>query len=215
MPIPVNQIRVVEIALQGTAAAGGSNNRAVDFIFHYRRTATVLAVPKAGIDAAFQTAIATPIAAALNARFLQSRNTVRFIDDALDQPFPFAHALPGLIAGDSMATSLSAFLLMTTGLRGKSYRGGKHLFPMSESDTTSGTDDVFNAGCLGRLATIANAILAGFTDATGNVWVPSIVSRKLSQLKTNPTTVTGNDCNAVFVNKRVGSMRHRKVKSQY
>ena len=86
---------------------------------------------------------------------------------------------------------------------------------MSESDTTGGTDDIWNAGALGRLGTIAAAILAGFTDANGNIWKPIVVSQKKSQLRNNPTTVTFADINQVLVNKRVGSMRHRRVTSVY
>jgi len=215
MPIPANQIQVAEVVMTGFAAAGGSNNRQDQMVFHFRRTAVVNAVTKAGVDAAFQATIATPIAAALNVRYLQANNSVRWVNDAQDAPTYFAHALAGAVAGDGMTTTQAAFILLRTGLRGRNYRGSKHLFPMSEADTTLATDDIFNAAALARLATVAAAILTGFVDGLLNVWVPCVLSRSLSQLKLNPTTVTTNDVNATAVNKRVGVMRHRKVKSVY
>lgn len=215
MPIPQNQITHAEVQMLGTAAAGGSNSKAIDLVFIFRRTAVVLPVVKAQVDAAFQAAIAVPIDAALNARFSQGSNTVRWVNDAQDVPVAFAHVVVGGVAGDSMATSHAAFILMRTGIRGKSFRGGKHLGPMSEADTTAGTDDIFNAAALARLATVSAAILAGFVDGGGNVWVPSILSRKLSILKTNPTTLVANDVNGIAVNKRVGYMTHRRVRSFY
>jgi len=114
-----------------------------------------------------------------------------------------------------MPTTESAFLLFGTGLRGKSYRGGKHLFPLAESATTTGTDDILNAGALTYFGALAAQALLPLTDAGPNTWNPCVLSRKLSQLRSNPTTVTRNDVVSVSVNKRIGTMRHRKVKSLY
>jgi hypothetical protein len=215
MPIPSNQVTHVEVIVNSLSAAGGSNSRFWASVFHFRRTNTALAISKTQVDTAFQAAIATPMFAALNITLTQQNNSLRWLNDALDAPQFVTHALVGAITGDRMMTADSAFILLRTGVRGKSYRGSKHLGPMSESDTTTGTDDVFNAAALTRLAAVASAILAGFTDAGGNVWVPSVVSRKLSQLTKNPTTMIANDVVATAVNKRVGTMRHRKVKSVY
>jgi hypothetical protein len=215
MPIPSNQITIVETSVIAQVAAGGSNSKPFAFVFHWRRTATVLAVSKAQVDTAFQSSVVVPLALALNLTWTQSNNTVRWVNDALDAPIQFSHAAVGAVTGDRMATIDAAFLLMRTGIRGKSYRGSKHFGPMSESDSTSGTDDIWNAGCLTRLGAVAAAILAGFTDAAGNIWVPSVLSRRLSQLVSNPTTVVANDVVQIAVNKRIGSMRHRHVKSVY
>lgn len=216
MPAFTGVVTVCEIKTVINIAAGGSNAKAFNLFTHWRRTATVLATPKTPIDTAYQAAIVVPTMAALNVRATQANNQIRFMDNADDPYQPFSHAVVGAIAGDSEATDVAAFLLLRTALRGRSYRGSKHLGPMSESDTTTGTDDLFNAGCLARLATIAAAILAGFTDSTGNVWVPSVLSRKPpAQYSINPTTVVANDVISVSVNKRLGSMIHRKVKSVY
>jgi hypothetical protein len=118
----------------------------------------------------------------------------------------------GAITGDRLQTFAAAFLLMRTGLRGRQFRGSKHFGPMSESDIG---DDVFNAGCLARLATIATAMLATLTDTTGNQWKLTVLSRTLSQLQFNPTTVVTNDVTQILVRESVGTMRGRKVESVY
>lgn len=216
MPAFTGVVTVIEVKTVVNVAAGGSSTKAFNIFTHWRRTATVLTVPKTPIDTAYQAAIVVPIMAALNARATQANNQIRYMDDANDPYTAFSHAVVGSIAGDSEATDVAAYLLLRTALRGRSYRGSKHLAPMSESDTTTGTDDLWNAGCLARLATIAAALVAGFTDSTGNVWVPSILSRRPpAQYSVNPTTVVANDVVSCAVNKRIGSMNHRKVKSVY
>jgi hypothetical protein len=215
MPIPSNQINYVEIHVKGLVASGGSSSKFSDFVFHFRRTANVLPVTKLAVDTAFQAAIVVPIGALLNVRWTQQGNTIRWIDDALDAPVQINHAVAGAIAGDSMSTVLSSYMIMRTALRGRSYRGSKHLFPLSETDTTIGTDDLLNAAALVRYGTLATALATGFTDAAGNVWVSSVLSRTLSQLRTNPTTVVANDVITVSTNKRIGRMRRRHVASVY
>src|SRR6185295_6259997 len=139
---------------------------------------------------------------------------VRYVNDALDAPTEFSNADEGAITGDRLASFATAYLLMRTAVRGRSYRGSKHLGPFSETDVTHATGcDIFNAGAVTRLTTICTAIQAGFTDSTGNIWVPCILSRKNSQLTENPTIVVTNDVIQTVPNKRVGSEVRRKAPS--
>ncbi len=216
MPAFAGVVTRIEIKTVCNVAAAGSNIVISNLITHWRRTATVLTVPKTPIDTAYQASIYTVVAAALNARSVQARNDIRYMDDANDPYTSFVHTTAGAITGDSMPTESAAYLLYRTALRGRSYRGSKHLGPMSESDSTSGSEDNFNAACLTRLAAVNTAIMAGFTDSTGNVWVPCILSRvSPAQYSINPTTVVSNDCTAALVKKTIGSMLHRKAKSVY
>lgn len=216
MPIPSNQMVNIEVHVHSIVASGGSGTRFGDFVFHYARQNPSLALPtKTQIDAAFQTAVVVPLGAALNVRFLQSRNSIRYLDDVTDGFVDFSHAVAGAVTGDSMSTILAAFALGRTGLRGKTYLAKKHYFPLSESDTTSGTDDILNAAAITRFTTLNTAWLNGFTDASGNQWLPTCFSRKLSQFKTNPTTIVAPTITSIALNKRVGSMKHRKVLSDY
>jgi hypothetical protein len=216
MPPFTGTTSVIETKTVISVAAAGSGTKLFNFICHWRRIATTVAIDKTLIDTAYQAAIVVPLMAALNARATQVNNQVRSMNDANDLYSTVAHAVVGAIAGDSMPTEDAAFLLLRTNLRGKSYRGSKHLGPMSESDSTAGTEDLFNAACLARLATIAAAIVAGFTDTTPNTWKPSVLSRiSPAQYRTNPTTVVANDCTSIAVKKTIGSMLHRKAKSVY
>jgi len=216
MPIPMNEVLVTEVIMKGIISGGGAGEVRTNFVFHFRRLATAVDPSKAAIFNAFNTNIATPIAAALNEDWDATTTTVRYVNDALDGPIEFSSALTGLITGDRLSSFAAAYLLMRTSLRGREYRGSKHLGPFSESDVTHATGcDIFNAGAVTRLNTIATAIGNGFTDSTTNNWVPCILSRKLSFLTENPTTVTTSDVVQVLVNSRVGSEVRRKAASLY
>lgn len=216
MPIPANQILIAEIQMRGIITGGGAGEVRTNFVFHFRRLATAVDPLKSPINTAFQTNIATPIAAALNEDWEATTNSIRFVNDALDAPTEFSSALEGAITGDRLASFATAYLLMRTAVRGREYRGSKHLGPFSESDVTHATGcDIFNAGAVTRLTTICTAIGAGFTDSTTNNWVPCILSRKLSELTENPTTVITNDVTQILPNQRVGSEVRRKAPSLY
>ena len=204
---------IVEAVTNGNCAAAGSNNRKVAIISHWRRVVTTPVFSKSQFDTAYQAAIVVPIGAALNARFTQTNNAVRVVNNWLDQPTKFGHAVVGAIAGDSMPTYASAYIMLNTGLRYGFNRGSKKLFPMSESDTTAGTDDFYNAACVARLVTIANAFVAGFTDAGGSIWVPVVLSTTYSTLTEDPAKIYMANVIGATVSARAGSMRHRKVQS--
>lgn len=201
-----------QCAMKGLMAAAGGNAVNTVFLFHFRRLSGSVTPSKANMNTAFEAAIATPIAAALNARWAATTNAWRRMNDALDANVDFSSALVGAITGDSMPSDQAAYIFCRTGVR--YYFGGKHLGPMSESDTTT-TGDVFNTACLTRLTTVATAILAGFTDSDSNVWKSSVFSPSSSQVSTNPVKIIGNDITQALVNHRVGSMNRRKVASVY
>jgi len=215
MPIPLNQVTTAEISFKGLITAGGSGSVNTNFVFHYRRTATVVDPDKTALKNAFVAGPVVPIAAALNERWAGTLYDIRWLNDATDPNVSFTSAAVGAITGDSLSTIDSAYLLFRTALRGRKYRGSKHFAPLSESDITTPDEDIWNAACLTRLAAINTALMAALTDSTGNVWKYTILSRSISQLTVNPTTVVVNDAAQALVNKRVGSMLRRKVKSVY
>jgi hypothetical protein len=215
MPIPANLITHAEIITRGIITAGGSNTKNTVTVYHYRRTTVVNPLSKPNLDTVFDATVTAAVALALNNRWTQSNNSVRWIDDALDAPAFFNHAAVGAVAGDGMTTIEAAFLLLKTGLRGKSYRGSKHYGPLSEADCTAPNDDIFNAAALARMVAIATALGTALVDASGNTWVLQVVSTKLSQLLVNPTTVVANDVTTIQVNKRVGRLKRREAASVY
>jgi len=171
MPIPDTSKLFVEIVVKGLITGGGSNSINTVNVFHFRRTTNVNPIGKASVDAAFQTAIGDLIFAALNLRWSQLTNEVRFIEDAEDAYGLVDHVNVGSITGDSMNTMSSVFLYCRSNVRGRNWQGSKKLGPISESDTTTGSSDVLNAGAITRFSAIATAISSGFTDGNGNVKV--------------------------------------------
>lgn len=216
MPVlPDNQLINLQVIVYGLITSGGSTTKNTVTVFNYRRNNFPTPASKSGFNTAFQAAVVVPMAAALNNRWSQEHNTVRFLNDALDSPTLLTGAAVGAISGDGLASGSAVYLELQTGIRGKSYRGGKWFGPLSEADVTTPDDDILNAAAIGRFNTLKAALLANITDAGGNVWTPSVVSRLKSQLVTNPTTVVANDVETVLLNKRVTSLRQRKVKSVY
>jgi len=216
MPIPAANITHAEVIMGGLISAGGSNSINTQFVFHYRRTGVTVAPSKANLAAAFQAGPAVPIIAMLNARWSEKYVSVRWMDDPLDQAVPFTNVNAGAIAGDSMPTHVAVYVLLRTGLKGRSYRGSKHFGPFSESDATALGDDILNAAAQARLATTITAIGAALIDASPNTWNPCVYSRVLSSPLLQPiATITTNDVTTVLYNKRLGNMKRRQVKSVY
>lgn len=207
--------KYAEIHMQGNMTAKGSNNVLTNFSFYFIAATGFGTYVKSNIEAAFQASIAAPICAALNARWAQTQNTVRFFDDPTDAPIGFPETTPGAITGDSMPSNVAAFVLLKTPLRGRSYRGSKHFGPLSESDTTTGTDDLLNAAAIARFQTICSAIVAGFTDSDSNIWSPYIFSRTLSGNVQTSADIKGAFVVQANLNKRLGRLAKRQVKSVY
>jgi len=209
-------MNVAEIVCNGTVAAGGSEAKVSTSVWYFRRTGIILPVDPAHVESAFQTAIAIPLTNFLNARYTQANNQCRIINDATQPYKQVSRAVAGQVAGDSMSTIECAYMLMRPAIRGKGIKGSKHLYPLSETQTTIGTSDILNAGAMTLFGLLATAVLAGFTDSDGNVWVPTIFSRpKVSQTKRNPTKIIVNDVASILLNKRVAKMKKRYVKSVY
>jgi hypothetical protein len=217
MPLPPPPYYgTVQINMKGVSASQGSTSHFADFVFFFSRPfGSAIVADPIKIEAAFQTNIAIPICNALNQRYTQSGNEVRFIDDALNATVLVPRALPGAIAGDSLPQHVSAYMLLKTAFRGKSFRGNKKFFPISESDSTAGTADLLNAAALARWLTVGNAILAGITPVGGDLWTSQVFSRINSQVKVNPTQVQVVPVVTVLMNKRMGRMRKREAGSIY
>jgi len=212
MPISPALITTAEVSLVGRIGAGGSTTVNTRFVFHYRRTGTANPLAKAPLDTIFQANIAAPIIAMLNVRWTQLTNEVRWIDDAQDQAEPFTHVNVGAIAGDCLNSQAAVFVLFRTGLRGRSYKGGKHFGPFSETDVGN---DILLAPALARVQTVATALIAPLVDSNANTWNLTVLSRNLSKLDKNPTTVVKNDVNLIKINQRIGRMNSRQVESVY
>jgi len=128
------------------------------------------------------------------------------LDDPLDPYDTATLTTPGGVSGDSVPSLNNAYLKLSSGLRGGSNRGAKHLGPIAESSTLL---DELNSGELTLLGTFVTAFLTGFTAADGFSYLPFIVSQTKS--KFNPTTanVVGVTCTGVTINSILGRVTRR------
>ena len=211
MSIPAAQIQNVQITILGTAATGGSSVTPSQNVFTYRRTTTVNPFTKIGVNNIFQTNIITPLLAAANVRYTPGTLSIRVLDDFNDAETVFTVAGAGAIATDSLPSDSAVYMLYRTALRGRSYRGSKHFGPASEVDTTQ---DILTGAGLARWQTLQAALLAVMVDANGNTWTPTVLSRKLSNLKALPlATVVATEVTDVLLDLNIGTMRKRRSKT--
>lgn len=201
----------LECISYGYATAIGGSTKNIVNVYNFQRLATVNPVSKANIEAAFQTNIMVPVLAALSVSYTQTQNTVRFFDDALDAPTSFTETGVGGISGDRLPDYSAVTLQMKSTLRGRSYNGSKHFGPIAESDTLG---DTLVAGAVTRFNAIGSALVSGFTDSDGNLWLPVIKSsRPPANYRTNPTLVLVQLVAGTRLNKSLGTMRRRKIRT--
>lgn len=213
---PESAIFTGEIQMQGIASAGGSNAKNLNFRFCYVRSNSLFALSETVLGTIFDSTVTPALLACLNVRYTQTIDVIRFVEDAERPAITITRTGVGSVAGDSMAMHLAAYVLKRMGVRGRGRHGSNHFGPLSEADTTTGTSDILNAAAIARFATLITALTTVLTDANGNVWTPSILSRKApAQYKVNPTTVIAFPVSQCLLNKRIGRMKNREVGSQY
>lgn len=210
MPLPANQLKNFEIVVRGTLAAAGSGITPAVSIFHYTRRTVAVNASKANLNTAFQAGPLAALLAAANARYTPNVVSIRCIDDATDVYQDFTAAGAGAIATDSLPSNETVTMLMRTGLRGRNYKGSKHFAGASEADTTG---DVLTGAGLVRWQAVQSALAAALVDASPNTWDLMVFSRKLSQVKTNPTIVIVNQATQVLLNLNIGRMKTRRSKT--
>lgn len=202
----------VEIVTQAYAVARGGGVKNFFNVFHFRRTTTVNTLSKANINTAFAAGVGAAMLAALNVDYTQTGNTLRFFENPLDAPLTISQSGVGAVANDRLPDFNAAVIQMKSGVRGKPYRGSKHLGPVSEDSTTG---DDLTAGAVTLFTAVGTAIVAGFTDSNGNVWVPGLKGGirvgSPAQYLTVPTTSVWTDVIAFTLNKSLGTMRRRKI----
>lgn len=208
MAIPdANKINFM-VHVYGIATDGGAGVKPAQNLFTFRRTSTSPAINKSALNTAFQTAIMTPLKAAMNVRYTPGSLTIRCLDDFNDVEQAFAVAGTGAIATDSLPTDGCVSMLLRTALRGRNYRGAKRFGPASEADTT---DDILTGGGLANWEAVRDALKADFIDADGNTWRNTVVSRNLSVFTLLPiATVSAQDVTDCLLNLNIGTMRRRR-----
>lgn len=160
----------------------------------------------------FIAAMTTSWAAFLSTGYLDDDITIRQMDDATSAPYTINPGLGngtvGLIA-DMVAPDLTGYFKLATALRGKNYRGSKHLSPLNETQMDQGT---LNAAAITTLKAVMNAFTTGtFSDGVQN-FKATVQSQNLSQTAVNPTTIIAQVVSPTrcAANKTLGTQRHRR-----
>jgi len=114
----------------------------------------------------------------------------------------------GTITTARLPSDVTVRLELETQTRGKSFKGGKSYRPIAESQVTG--DELSSSGYTAWLA--MKAALESGIVVTGQNASHCVVSRILSQLRTNPTTIIGAAVYQAALNKTLGTMkgRHRR-----
>lgn len=202
--------RNYEVVVQGTLPTTGSGTKRVYNVFNYH-TDPGVALSNTQLADAFNANVWAAIAANLSADYTGVTTIVRNVNDPLDFGSPSTTAPDsGAIALPRLPSELCITIELSTGLRGKSYRGFKHLAGIP---TASVTNDELNAGAVTAFAAALTAMTATITGGVGAAIKPMVLSRKFSQLKNVPTVVWGALVIAVELNKTLGTMRRRKEKT--
>ncbi len=174
MSLPFAQQKTVEVVHTGEIDAGGSNSEKCVNVYHFRRTAFAGNINKANVYTACKAAILDKVILALSARYTSQKVQIRCIDDREDPYTTTIFTDPGAVAGVALPSNLCAMFLNKSVIRGRYAQGRKFFAPLVEAHTT---DDVWNATGLTLLGAIKTGLLAGFTDAGGDVWKYVVCSK--------------------------------------
>lgn len=218
MPVADADKFTAEIVIAGTIAPKGSRTYVTSTTFRYRRNTGVPALNKTDIAAAFQTLLGAAFSAVLNESWTWDFIRVRFMEDPSD-PYldvvPVGAPIVGGVAGDRLPPDNTAFLLAKSAYRGKHYRNGRFLSPMSEADTTAATADLWNAACQARLATLTALLDNAFIDTAGNVWTPIIAQISLMDKTIIPYIIPYAPIVEGVARKSIGRFKRRAPSTVY
>lgn len=218
MPIPDAQKLTAQIYVSGVIQAAGASSLGWISVFHYKRTNPSLPLNKGNLNIAFRSAMAASIQALLNNTWSADQIFVRMLEDITDPNQGFniiGGGWTGGVAGDRLPPDNTLFMKVNSLLRGPQYRGRKFWSPMSESDTTSGTDDCWNAATMIRASAVITAMTTPLTDADGNTWNPVIYSRSLSSTKPVPALVVSTPISSIDARRSIGRFKKRAPSRVY
>lgn len=178
-------------------------------VFHYRRVSGSTPPNLAGIADALASTVGDRFSNALNVRVTNIRVDVRPLDDPLSIPVPQSGGpSAGVVSGEPQSIVNAAVIDLNTGVRGRSFRGRKHISGLSESDSTGG--DELTGTALVHFASMIAQILANPNDGAGNIFTPCVLSPTLSDILGTPPTFTGADIIGGTCSPIIGTMRKRK-----
>jgi len=200
--------QVIEIQQHGRVNLTGGPTKNFFNIYHYELAfGTVDTYTQLGQD--FYAKVVQQLMPLLSSQYTLYELAIRMLDRATEQFTVVPMNFPGGATGDRVASITSVTLPFKCVDRGKSFRGSKHFGPISDADQTG---DQITPAIVPTWNTFATTLGGIFASVNGQ-YRPVIVSRKLSQLKQDPTNVVGSRVSSVLVNLTLGTMRRRKERT--
>lgn len=199
-----------EVVIRGVVTQTDGALRPVLNVLHVRKLNNAAPSNKTNMGAIVQHNFVTPLKAVLASTWAMNIFSSRWLDDPLDAYLDDGTApAVGAIGTDALPTRSAVTIKLETGVRGRNFRGSKHICPIPEADTIQ---DEIDPAVLAGYTAIATALKANpyATDGDGNHWGLIIVSQRLSTLTSRPAIITGADVVDAIVNIKIGSMRRRR-----
>jgi hypothetical protein len=202
---------VYEIIIKGHYVATGTTVKNLANVFHYKYNSGGVSPGSASdLLTAFLAGPWAAISAQLTTAYVGDDSLCRRLDDALAQFISGGAPANGARATPRFPGDVAVAYLLRTPSRGKSFKGSKHFGPVAAADVVG---DEISGGAVAAWTAVGVSMGNVLVGAGGTNYQPVILSRVLSQLRFNPTTLVGDVVNAVLLNKTIGTMRRRKEKT--
>jgi len=182
-------------------------------VLHFKNTTPGVVCTESALMIAIKNALNTSLSAALSVASTGKKSELRFMDSPTFAFVVGSTYTAGAVTGDRLPMFNAVTHRLTTGVRGRSYKGSKHWAPIAESQTT--LDDL-NGGATTLWNAVATALAsmgtAGLYPSGGSVWQLIVLSNLLSNLVSDPCVFTGALVSGVTTNPTIGTMLRRKEK---
>lgn len=207
MPLTDAQKINFEVVIRGTLAAGGGEAQLTLTPLHYRRTNFSSAYSPTEFITAFHTAVKTNVKNSVSSAWNWDSTYVRCINSPTEATSIVTVDEAGAIIGDVQPGFVAQVLSKRTALRGRSYQGRLYLPGVPESATLA---NVVTAAQGLLLDTLATSLGGSFTTAAGLTYSPQVLSRLLSNMVADPSTIVATDIASVVKRTVLGRLFSRK-----
>lgn len=204
--------KFVEVALVTDVTVGAANTVIRTYnVFDFRRLTNSTAGSLANVRTKFWADLDGPLLAAMADSCQVIKTTSRWLDDPTSLEEETSLGAFGTVEEEVYASDTAAYMQLKSGYRGRSYNGAKHFVGPAETQILNG---YLNGGGITLWDAVRDVLsgwgTAGFTDAGGDTWFLSIVSRLLSDLEASPAVFTGATVSSILLNNRIGTMGRRR-----
>lgn len=196
-----------EVVIHGVTAALGGQAQNTLTPLHYRRTSFATAFSATAFITAFHTAVKTAWKDSVSVSWSWTKTSIRCLNSPTEVATEVTVGEAGSIAGDMSPSFVAGVFSKITAKRGRSYRGRFYLPGIAES---SSTGNAITAGQLILHDALAALLDNTVTDAAALTYIPTVLSRTLSDLAADPASVVATPITSVVAKSVLGRLLSRK-----